>query len=96
MALQVSGCSSGRPGEYLVGFVFAALAVGLAYEHDSASIHIAGIAVATVIIYAFGVAWLMVSLGRTLLPSLIAGALPFVPGDAVKASAAYIIAKNLP
>ena len=90
------GVLLGPTGGYLIGFVFAALAVGLAYEHDSASIHIAGIAVATVIIYAFGVAWLMVSLGRTLLPSLIAGALPFVPGDAVKASAAYIIAKNLP
>ena len=90
------GVFLGPTGGYLIGFIFAALAVGLAYEHRSVYIRIAGIAAASVIIYAFGVAWLMVSLGRPFLPSLIAGALPFVPGDAVKASAAYLIAKKLP
>ena len=70
--------------------------MGLAYEHESVYIRIAGIAAASVIIYAFGVAWLMVSLGRPFLPSVITGAVPFVPGDVVKASAAYLIAKKLP
>ena len=90
------GVLLGPTGGYLIGFIFAALAVGLAYEHESAYIRITGIVAATVIIYACGVAWLMISLGRAFLPSVIVGALPFVPGDALKASAAYTIAKNLP
>ena len=52
------GVLLGPTGGYLIGFVFAALVVGLAYERKEKYLHIAGIALGTVIIYLFGVAWL--------------------------------------
>jgi biotin transport system substrate-specific component len=52
--------------------------------------------VATLIIYAFGIGWLMYSLDMEFLPAFAAGALPFIIGDAVKAGAAYLIAGRLP
>jgi biotin transport system substrate-specific component len=90
------GIILGPTGGYLIGFIFAALIVGIAYEHDSPLIRITGLIVATLVIYLFGVAWLMYSLGRGFIPAFIAGVLPFVFGDIIKAGAAYLIAKRLP
>jgi biotin transport system substrate-specific component len=90
------GVLLGPTGGYLVGFVFAALVVGLSYEKKTKYIHIAGIILATAIIYLFGVAWLMVSLRMGLVPAVIAGVVPFVIGDVIKAGAAYLIAERLP
>jgi biotin transport system substrate-specific component len=90
------GALLGPTGGYFIGFIFAALIVGLAYEHSAPGIRIAGLAAATVVIYAFGIGWLMFSTGMGLLPAVAAGALPFLPGDAIKASAAYFIARQLP
>jgi biotin transport system substrate-specific component len=90
------GVLLGPTGGYLVGFIFAAIIVGLAYEHESKYVRIGGLAAATVIIYAFGVAWLMYSLGRDFIPAFMAGVLPFIIGDMIKACAAYMIAERLP
>jgi biotin transport system substrate-specific component len=90
------GVLLGPTGGYLVGFVFAALVVGLAYEQTSQYFHIAGIALGTVIIYLFGVAWLIISLHMDLVPAFVAGVVPFVIGDAIKAGASYLIAEQLP
>jgi len=90
------GIFLGPTGGYLIGFIVAALIVGLAYEHESTAIRITGILVATLVIYLFGVAWLMFSLGRGFIPSLVAGVLPFMVGDVIKAGAAYLIAQKLP
>jgi len=48
------------------------------------------------VIYAFGISWLMYSLDRPFLPVFLAGVLPFLAGDAIKAGAAYLIAERLP
>ena len=89
------GVLLGPTGGYLVGFVFAALAVGLAYERPSRALHITGIVLGTALIYLFGMAWLMYSLGMGAVPAFLAGVLPFVVGDALKAAAAYLIAGRL-
>jgi len=89
------GVLLGPTGGYLIGFVFAALATGLAYERSSRSVHIGGLALGTALIYLFGMAWLMYSLGMGAVPAFVAGVLPFIPGDAIKAGAAYIIAERL-
>jgi biotin transport system substrate-specific component len=86
----------GPTGGYLIGFVAAALITGLAYEHSSRPVRICGLVLATLVIYAFGIGWLMYSLGRDFLPALYAGALPFIAGDAIKAGIAYLIAERLP
>ncbi|MDD1694037.1 MAG: biotin transporter BioY [Methanoregula sp.] len=86
----------GPTGGYLIGFIFAALAVGLAYECKSGYVHIIGLALGTALIYLFGMGWLMFSLGMGLLPAFTVGVIPFVIGDSIKAGAAYLIAKRIP
>lgn len=91
-----AGILLGPTGGYLVGFIPAALVTGLFYEHPSPAVRICGLACATMVIYAFGIGWLMYSLDREFLPAFAAGALPFIAGDAVKAGAAYLVAGRLP
>jgi biotin transport system substrate-specific component len=90
------GVLLGPTGGYLIGFIFAALVSGLAYENTSRPVHICGLIGATLVIYTFGIAWLMYSLDRGFFPAFVAGALPFIPGDVIKAGAAYLIAERLP
>jgi len=44
--------------------------------------------VATAVVYAFGVPWLMATTGMPLEGALAAGMLPFLPGDVLKAGLA--------
>jgi biotin transport system substrate-specific component len=90
------GILLGPTGGYLIGFIFAALVVGLAYEQESVTIRITGLLAGCVIIYVCGVAWLMYSLTTGLIPAVIGGVLPFLPGDVIKIYAAYMIEKRLP
>jgi biotin transport system substrate-specific component len=90
------GILLGPTGGYLTGFIAAALITGLAYEYPSRPVRICGLAFATLVIYAFGIGWLMFSLDREFLPAFAAGALPFIIGDTIKAGAAYLIAERLP
>lgn len=90
------GILLGPTGGYLIGFIFAALFVGLAYEHEAETIRMTGLIAATAIIYVCGIAWLMYSLVMGLVPAVISGMLPFIPGDVIKGYAAYRIAQRLP
>lgn len=90
------GVLLGPTGGYLVGFIGAALIVGLAYEWTSTPVRIIGLLAGTSIIYVCGTAWLMYSLGMGLIPAAMAGVLPFIPGEVIKMYAAYTIEKRLP
>jgi biotin transport system substrate-specific component len=90
------GVLLGPTGGYLIGFIFAAFVVGLAYERKNRCLHIVGITLGTAIIYLFGVAWLVISIHMGLVPAIVAGIVPFVIGDVIKAGAAYLIAERLP
>lgn len=90
------GVLLGPSGGFLTGFIFAGLITGLAYEHTSRPIRIGGIVLATAVIYLFGVAWLMYSLQLGFIAAVTAGVLPFIPGDVIKASTAYLIGERLP
>ena len=94
--LAGAGVLLGPTGGYLIGFIPAALIAGLAYGHRSGPIRAGGLAAATLVIYACGVTGLMYSARLDLVPAVIAGALPFIAGDTVKAGAAYLIAERLP
>jgi biotin transport system substrate-specific component len=85
----------GPTGGYLAGFVIAALVAGFSYECRSEWMRAAGMISATILILVFGAAWLMVSMGMALLPAVIAGILPFLAGDLLKAAAAFLIARRL-
>ena len=89
------GVLLGPSGGFLIGFVPAAAVAGLAYETRSRGIRIAGLAGATAVIYACGVAWLLLSAGLTLPAAFLVGVLPFLPGDALKIAAVFLLGERL-
>ena len=89
------GVLLGPSGGFLVGFVPAALVAGLAYETRSRVVRIAGLAGATAVIYACGVAWLMASAGLALPAAVLVGVLPFLPGDGLKIAAVFLLGERL-
>ena len=79
---------------YLIGFIFAAGFVGFMAQRRQDrtfptmfTAFIAG----SFIIYAFGVAGLMILLDMTFTEAVVAGVVPFVLGDIIKASAAGLV-----
>ncbi|MCX6688565.1 MAG: biotin transporter BioY [Methanoregula sp.] len=90
------GVLLGPTGGYLIGFIPAALIVGFAYERQSHLMHIFGLATGSMVILISGASWLCYSTGMLPVAALIGGVLIFLPGDAVKSGAAYLIAKRLP
>lgn len=84
------GVLLGPTGGYIAGFIPAVFIVGLAYEHPQKSIRIAGIIAGTAVILLAGAAWLMCSTGLSATTAFVAGFLLFVPGDCLKAGAAYL------
>lgn len=80
------GILTGATAGYLAGFIVAAYIVGLLAERGlerSFKTSIVPFLVGTVIIYAFGVAWLSIVVG-SFAKALEFGLLPFVIGDAIK------------
>ncbi len=76
---------------YLVGFVVAAAAVGYLAErkHDrTITTALPAFLAGTVVIYGFGVGWLMVALPTDLTDALVKGLVPFVIGDLLKVALA--------
>ncbi len=89
------GVLLGPTGGYLIGFIPAASIAGLAYERRSERGRIAGLVLAAGVIHLFGVAWLAYSASLPLPQAILLGAVPFIPGDAVKVAAAYAIGKRI-
>jgi len=89
------GVILGPTGGYMIGFIFAALFTGLAYEHTTPVIRITGLVAGTLAIYICGVAWIIYSTGLGIPVAVAAGALPFIPGDIIKAAAAYLVSRRL-
>ena len=86
------GVLIGPTGGYLIGFIPAALIVGLAYEHRSIPMRLAGLVSGTLLILACGATWLSISTGMAIGEAFLLGMVPFLPGDALKVYGAYIIA----
>lgn len=92
-AEQGSGWAFASYG-YVVGYIAAAVLAGVAARRgaDRSPLATIGAAtLATVAVYAFGVPWLMVSLQVGLPQALALGVLPFLIGDAIKATAAALL-----
>jgi biotin transport system substrate-specific component len=87
----------GPTGGYLVGFLPAVFIIGKLSDITHPKIHRDVLAMITgsLIIYALGVAWLKTVTGFGWEKALTVGAVPFVPGDALKIAAAVPIAKAL-
>ncbi|HEY5651533.1 MAG TPA: biotin transporter BioY [Acidimicrobiia bacterium] len=85
---------TGSTGGYLIGFVFGAAAIGKLAERKQdrhIGTMVAAFLAGTSVIYAFGVAGLMVNAGMDFNNAVLAGVAPFVFGDVLKAAAAGIL-----
>ncbi len=89
------GVLFGPTGGFMVGFVAAGLVAGLAYERRERSVHVVGLVLAGLAVYAFGAAWLALSTGMPLTAAVAVGVLPFLLGDALKTAAAYTLGTRL-
>jgi biotin transport system substrate-specific component len=89
----------GPTGGYLVGFVAAALVVSLIAGPSSRRVHVVwqslAVAAGIAVIYALGVMWLATQTGMGLPKAFVAGALPFLPVDALKGALAVAGAQAL-
>lgn len=89
------GVLLGPTGGFLLGFIPAALIVGLAYERSAAACRVAGLIAATGVIYLSGVAWLAWSASLSIVQAVLVGVAPFAVGEVVKVTAAYTIGKRV-
>ena len=79
---------------YLIGFIFAAGVVGFMAERRQDRTFptmFTAFILGSFIIYAFGVAGLMILLDMTFTAAVVAGVVPFVLGDIIKAAAAGLL-----
>jgi biotin transport system substrate-specific component len=84
---------SGPTGGYFIGFAAASYAIGrlTAFNRSGIWWNIFSFAVGSIIIYAFGAAWLSLLFRVDIAKAIYMGALPFIPGDIVKILVAAII-----
>jgi biotin transport system substrate-specific component len=83
---------AGPTGGYLLGFLFAAVAVGWLAERGwarSAPSTLAAMLVGTAIVFACGIAWLSTLIG--FMPAVSAGLVPFLLSEAVKIVLAAVL-----
>ena len=76
---------AGPTGGYIIGFIPMAIICGFAFEKFSnRGMQIAGLAIGTIVAYIFGTAWLAIEAHLTFYQALLAGVIPYIPGDLVK------------
>jgi biotin transport system substrate-specific component len=85
----------GPTGGYLLGYVLGALVAGIAARRRSAFFTAIGSILGFAIILATGVAGLRVLSGADWSKAITVGALPFLPGDSIKAALAAAVAARL-
>ena len=89
------GILLGPTGGFLIGFISMAFIAGLFFSKKSVPLDIAGLCLATIVCYIFGVVWFMISAGATLWAALITCVIPFIAGDIIKIAAAELIILRL-
>ena len=76
---------AGPTGGYIIGFIPMAIICGFAFEKFSnRGMQIAGLAIGTIAAYILGTAWLAIEAHLTFYQALLAGVIPYIPGDLVK------------
>jgi biotin transport system substrate-specific component len=85
----------GPTGGYLFGYVLAAWVTGLISEHFRGLLpwDVLAVVLGSLVIYALGVPWLRIVTPMSWTKTLMVGVIPFLIGDAIKASVAVILAR---
>lgn len=83
----------GPTGGYLIGFIFMAVICGLTFEKSSKKpVLFAGLVLGSAVNYLFGTLWLAWQAHLTFPQALMAGVIPYLPGDLVKILLAVFLA----
>lgn len=84
---------AGPTGGYLIGFLFLALIAGVFLDRFPKNylLHVAGMILGMAVCYLFGTLWLCLQMQLDLWGGLMAGVIPYLPGDAVKIAAAILV-----
>lgn len=95
---------AGPTGGYIIGYILAAFIIGLIIAaatrtERSTAVAVASYAFAMVCgmaaCYALGTAWFMISTHTGFAAAMVSCVIPFLPGDALKITAATILARKL-
>ncbi len=86
----------GPTGGYLLGYALSAWITGVISERSrgSAVLELIAILVGSFAVYCIGVPWLKIMMRMSWPKTFMAGMIPFLIGDAVKGSAAFILARS--
>jgi biotin transport system substrate-specific component len=89
-----AGVLGGPTGGYIIGYIFMALISGGFAERFRYNrwLYAVGMVLGTAVLYAFGTAWLAYQSGLTFQAALLAGVVPFIPGDALKIAVVTAVA----
>jgi biotin transport system substrate-specific component len=87
----------GPTGGYLLGYILSAWVTGLISEHSRGFLilEIFAVVVGSLAIYGPGVPWLKMVAHLSWTKTFVVGMIPFLIGDAVKASVALILARSV-
>ncbi|MBD5464671.1 MAG: biotin transporter BioY [Lachnospiraceae bacterium] len=87
----------GPTGGYLIGFLFMAVICGVFIDKwpDNIYLGFLGMVIGTLVMYVFGTVWLAYQAGLSLQNALIAGVIPFIPGDLAKIVIAMLIGPRI-
>lgn len=87
----------GPTGGYLVGFIFMALIAGWFIDQFPRKyyFHVFGMVLGTVVCYLFGTVWLCFQMELSFTAGLMAGVVPYLPGDAAKIIISLILGPTL-
>lgn len=92
------GILAGPTGGYLVGYVFLAMAAGLASpagQKRSVVRYLVCAAAGEILLYVLGTMWFIHLTSMGIGPALTACVIPFIPGDIAKMILAWIVARRL-
>ena len=87
----------GPTGGYIIGYLFLALISGFFMEKFENRLlpNILGMLLGTAVLYLFGSVWLAYQASYTLPQALMAGAIPYIPGDLIKIALAMSLGRQL-
>ena len=87
----------GPTGGYLIGFIPMALVAGWFIDRYAGKWVqcLLGMVLGTLICYAFGTLWLAYEAGMDFYAALLAGVIPFIPGDLIKMVIAILVAPKI-
>jgi len=87
----------GPTGGYLLGYLVSAWVTGVISEHSRGLLilEILAVLIGSLAIYGIGVPWLKMVTQMSWTKTLMVGMVPFLIGDAIKASVAVILARSV-